>query len=80
MYLMIRNFFKINQIIFKRNFSLDRKLPQIIYLESSLNNEKQKIGIKSEKKEDEIKIDKNDIKIKKRESSQGDLLHLLPKN
>ena len=73
---MIRNLFKINHIISKRNFSLDKKLPKVIYLEPSLDNEKQKI--KNEKKEDEIKIDKNDIK--KRESSQGDLLHLLPKN
>jgi hypothetical protein len=75
---MIRKFFKINHIIFKRNFSLDRKLPSVIYLESTLNNKK--IGVKSEKKEDEMKIEKNNIKIKKREISDGDLLHLLPPN
>jgi len=75
---MIRNFFKINQMIIRRNFSNDRNLPSVKYIDSSLNNKK--IGVYSEMKEDEIKIEKNDIKIKKRESSQNDLLHLLPNN
>lgn len=73
---MIRRFLKINNII-KRNFSNDRNLPSVKYIDSSLNNKK--IGIKSERKEDEINIKKENNSIKKRKSSDNDLLHLLPK-
>lgn len=75
---MIRNFLKINKIIIRRNFSNDRKLPTVKYIDSSLNIEK--IGVNSERKDDEINLNKKNNCIKKRESSHDDLLHLLPIN
>ena len=50
---MISRFVRFNNNILKRYFSHDRKLPQVTYNDSILD--KKKIGIKSERKEDEMK-------------------------
>lgn len=72
---MISRLIRLNNKLFKRHFSNDRKLPEIKYNNSSLN--KKTIGINSERKEDEIKYYNNKLKIKKNKSTD-DLLYLLP--
>jgi hypothetical protein len=74
---MISRFVRFNNNILKRYFSHDRKLPQVTYNDSILD--KKKIGIKSERKEDEMKNNEINENEQKRQNFDSDLLHLLPK-